>query len=159
MALADPEGVVTTAPANSAGVAAAMAARQPAVEAPAPTAQDAAPHGMTTEQQIQNWIASRAPGESFEQAVASAPADDRQMHGMVEAGIGTGGYRSYGAAVSLPIGENGRLDLSYREGKNDYWLTPGYFYPRYGFGAYRGVDSLSRSMSVGFNWSKDAVRD
>ena len=129
MALADPEGVVTTAPANSSGVAAAMAAPQPAVEAPAPTAQDAAPHGMTTEQQIQNWIASRAPGESFEQAVASAPADDRQMHGMVEAGIGTGGYRSYGAAVSLPIGENGRLDLSYREGKNDYWLTPGYFYP------------------------------
>lgn len=159
MALADPEGVVTTAPANSAGVAAAMAAPQPAVEALAPTAQDAAPHGMTTEQQIQNWIASRAPGESFEQAVASAPADDRQMHGMVEAGIGTGGYRSYGAAVSLPIGENGRLDLSYREGKNDYWLTPGYFYPRYGFGAYRGADSLSRSMSVGFNWSKDAARD
>lgn len=159
MALADPEGVVTTAPANSSGVAAAMAAPQPAVEAPAPTAQDAAPHGMTTEQQIQNWIASRAPGKSFEQAVASAPADDRQMHGMVEAGIGTGGYRSYGAAVSLPIGENGRLDLSYREGKNDYWLTPGYFYPRYGFGGYRGVNSLSRSMSVGFNWSKDAARD
>ena len=61
--------------------------------------------------------------------------------------------------MSLPIGENGRLDLSYREGKNDYWLTPGYFYPRYGFGGYRGVDSLSRSMSVGFNSSKDAARD
>mgnify|MGYP002652218350 CR=1 FL=1 len=29
------------------------------------------------------------------------------------AGIGTGGYRSYGAAVSLPVGENGRLDLAY----------------------------------------------
>ena len=154
----DPDGVVTTAPTNATTLAQALAAA-PEASLTAPTAQDAAPHGMTTEQQIQNWIASRAPGESFEQAVASAPADDRQMHGMVEAGIGTGGYRSYGAAVSLPIGENGRLDLSYREGKNDYWLTPGYFYPRYGFGGYRGVDSLSRSMSVGFNWSKDAARD
>lgn len=157
MALADPEGVVTTAPANSSGVATAMAAPQAVAAAPAPTAQDAAPHGMTTEQQIQTWIASRTPGESFEQAVASAPVDDRHMHGMIEAGVGTGGYRSYGAAVSLPIGENGRLDLAYREGKNDYWLTPGYFYPRYGFGGHRGLDSLSRSMSVGFNWSKDST--
>lgn len=159
LAMTDPEGVVTTAPANTPDIAAAMAAPAPETAPSTPTAQDAAPHGMTTEQQIQNWIASRAPGETFDEAVAAAPADDRQMHGMVDVGVGTGGYRSYGAAVSLPVGENGRLDLAYREGKNDYWNTPGYFYPRYGLGRYRNLDSTTRSMSVGFSWSKDGDKD
>lgn len=158
-ALADPDGVVTTAPSNTLDVAAAMTATAPAITTATPTAQDAAPHGMTTEQQIQSWIASRTPGESFDEAVAAAPADDRQMHGMVDVGVGTGGYRSYGAAVSLPVGENGRLDLAYREGKNDYWNTPGYFYPRYGMGRYRSLDNTSRSMSVGFSWSNYGDKD
>ena len=88
----DPDGVVATAPTNAPTLAQAMnAAPQAAVAAP--TAQDAQPHGMTTEQQIQNWIADRTPGASFDEAPAPGPQDDRQMHGMVEAGIGSGGYR------------------------------------------------------------------
>lgn len=172
VALTDPEGAVATAPSNALDVAAAMSA--PAVAAVVvPTAQDAAPHGMTTEQQIQNWIASRTPGASFNEPLDSGPAPERQMHGMVEAGIGTGGYRSYGAAVSLPIGENGRLDLAYREGKNDLWGMPGLYglrgfyngpgyYPGYGYGGvgrYRSQDSTSRTMSVGLSWSKDSDKD
>jgi hypothetical protein len=87
------------------------------------------------------------------------------MHGMVEAGVGTGGYRSYGAAVSMPIGENGRLDLAYREGRNEPWgygyeaygyglRGPG-FYPPYGRVRGYGGDSSRKSLSMGFSWSKD----
>lgn len=116
----DPDGVVATAPTNAPTLAQAMAAA-PEAAAPAPTAQDAQPHGMTTEQQIQAWLSNRTPGVDFQERLPEGPMDDRQMHGMVEAGVGTGGYRSYGAAVSMPIGENGRLDLAYREGRNEPW--------------------------------------
>ena len=166
----DPDGVVATAPTNAPTLAQAMnAAPQAALSAP--TAQDAQPHGMTTEQQIQNWISNRTPGASFEEAPAPGPQDDRQMHGMVEAGIGTGGYRTYGAAVSMPVGENGRLDLAYREARNEPWGY-GYGYPgRYGLagpGFYSpygvrargyGADTTSKSLSMGFSWSKDRDSD
>jgi len=156
-ALADPDGVVTTAPSGALDLASVAGAAAPS--GAEPTAQDAAPHGLTTEEQIQHWLASRAPAQSFEEAVAAAaPEDDRQMHGMVEAGIGTGGYRSFGAAVSLPVGENGRLDLAYREGRNEpyLWGYPGAFSPVYGLNRYPGYGGgRSRTMSMGFSWSKD----
>ena len=97
-------------------------------------------------------------GPSPKAVAAAAPEDDRQMHGMVEAGIGTGGYRSFGAAVSLPVGENGRLDLAYREGRNEpyLWGYPGAFSPVYGLNRYPGYGGgRSRTMSMGFSWSKD----
>lgn len=165
----DPDGVVTTAPTNAPALAQAMAAA-PEASLTAPTAQDAAPHGMTTEQQIQHWINSRTPGASFDEGAESGPPAERKMHGMVEAGIGTGGYRSYGAAVSLPVGENGRLDLAYREGRNEPWgygygggyglRGPG-FYPHYGGwrGRGYGADATTKSLSLGFSWSKEGNRD
>ena len=167
---ADPDGVVATAPTNSPTLAQAMNAA-PQVAVAAPTAQDAQPHGMTTEQQIQNWISNRTPGASFEEGPSPGPQDDRQMHGMVEAGIGTGGYRTYGAAVSMPVGENGRLDLAYREGRNEPWgygygspgryglAGPGFYSP-YGVRARGyGGDTTSKSLSMGFSWSKDRDSD
>jgi hypothetical protein len=160
-ALADPDGVVATAPRGALDLSSAAVAPIAAAP-PSPTAQDAAPHGLTTEEQIQGWIAARASAPSFEEAVIAVSADDRQMHGMVEAGIGTGGYRSYGAAVSVPVGENGRLDLAYREGHNlpTYWGYPRAYGPIYGLGRYGGVDvGRSRSMSMGFSWSKDGSDD
>src|SRR3990167_2267 len=104
------------------------------------------------------------------EAPAPGPQDDRQMHGMVEAGIGTGGYRSYGAAVSLPVGENGRLDLAYREGRNQPWgygygggyrlRRPGFYSPYGGWsGRGYGAASTSKSLSMGFSWSKDKDAD
>lgn len=162
----DPDGVVATAPANAPTLAQALSAA-PQTSVAAPTAQDAQPHGMTTEQQIQAWIANRTPGASFDEAPAENPQADRQMHGMVEAGVGTGGYRSYGAAVSMPLGENGRLDLAYREGRNAPWGY-GYGYPDrlslggpgvyspYGLrGRGYGAETNSKSLSMGFSWSKD----
>ncbi|MBA4807036.1 hypothetical protein [Brevundimonas sp.] len=165
----DADGVVATAPTNAPTLADALAAAPEAAVA-APTAQDAAPHGLTTEQQIQRWIDSRTPGASFQEPAAAGPTDDRQVHGMVEAGIGTGGYRSYAAAVSMPIGETGRLDLAYREGRNDlygygygggYGLRgPGYYAPHEGWrGGAHNSDSTSKSLSLGFSWSKDRDAD
>ena len=165
----DPDGVVATAPSNAPTLAQAMAAA-PEASLTAPTAQDAAPHGMTTEQQIQHWISSRTPGASFDESAEAGPPAERKMHGMVEAGIGTGGYRSYGAAVSMPVGENGRLDLAYREGRNEPWgygygggyglRGPG-VYPSYGGwrGRGYGADTTTKSLSMGFSWSKDDDAD
>jgi hypothetical protein len=165
----DPDGVVTTAPSNAPTLAQEMAA-VPEAALTAPTAQDAAPHGMTTEQQIQHWISSRTPGASFDESAEVGPPTERKMHGMVEAGIGTGGYRSYGAAVSMPVGENGRLDLAYREGRNEpygYGYGGGYglrgpgLYPSYsGWGGRGyGADTTTKSMSMGFSWSKNRDDD
>lgn len=125
----DPDGVVATArPTPAVLDSAAVMPEAPSVGV---AAQAAAPHGLTTDQQIERWVALRDPAETpF--ADDGEPTDDRKVHGMVDVGVGTGGYRSYGAAVSLPIGESARLDLSFRQIENG-------FYP-YGHGYGYGYD-------------------
>lgn len=90
---------------------------------PSTTVQSATAHGLTTDEQIDRWLESAAqapaPYSPWEE-----PADDRRVHGMVTAGIGTHGYRDYGASVSVPIGESGRLDLHYRKTEGDYLGYP-----------------------------------
>lgn len=135
----DPDGVVATAPVTTVQL---DATDMPAVASPAAAAQAAAPHGLTTDQQISRWIDNRSPGtRPFGEASGSGPVDDRQMHSQFSVGVGTGGYRDYGVAVSLPLGENGRLNLSYRQIENGYPVygygngySPGYGYG-YGYGA------------------------
>ena len=160
LAAALTDEVVSTAPRDSA-VAQAMVAPAEAPRSATPTANDAQPHDLTTAEQIDRWVAARNSDRPTFIETADEPADDRQMHGWVEAGIGTGGYRSYGAAVSLPIGENGRLGLMYRESKNEYGYGyyDGYGYggPGYGYG-YRspfGVGESRRSASASFSWNAD----
>src|SRR5215217_8715719 len=112
----DPDGVVATARATPA-LDAASAPETPTLEG---VAQEAAPHGLSTDQQIDRWLDSRDPGATpYANGELDTP-DDRQMHGEFNATVGTGGYRDYGVAVSLPLGENGRLDLSYRQVENGY---------------------------------------
>lgn len=177
---ADPDGVVTTAAradaSATAGVLAGTALDAEVGSAPTPSAQDAAPHGLTTNDQIEQWIARRTPGATYVETGDAGPADDRQIHGEVSAGIGTNGYRSWSAAVSLPIGERGRLDLAYSESKNDPY---GYYGGRYGYGPYgydygygyepgygreRGYarpfanDGVSRRMSVGVQFGESVER-
>ncbi|MDP1913372.1 hypothetical protein [Brevundimonas sp.] len=127
----DPDGVVVTAPATTVDLNATVQPLAPSTEG---ATQDAVPHGLSTDQQIGRWIAARSTADKPWAEAANEPADDRKMHGEVSFGIGTGGYRDYGAAVSLPIGENGRLDISYRQVEN------GYPYGGYGYG--RGYDDL-----------------
>tara|TARA_R110002167_G_scaffold88902_5_gene239639 strand:+ start:223 stop:828 length:606 start_codon:yes stop_codon:yes gene_type:complete len=138
----DPDGVVATAPATTVQL---DATEMPEAASPAAAAQAAAPHGLTTDQQISRWIDDRsAETQPFADRAGTGPVDDRQMHSQVSVGVGTGGYRDYGVAVSLPLGENGRLNLSYRQVENGYPIygygqgyTPGYGYGYgYGYGGY-----------------------
>lgn len=134
LAGSDPDGVVTTAPATDANLTAVTRPVAPTAEGAA--LQAAQPHNLTTDQQIDRWLESRDP-EARPYANATAERDtrvDRRMHTEFTAGIGTGGYRDYGMAVTLPIGENGTLGLSYRQVENGYGIG-GYGYPYRGLGA------------------------
>lgn len=133
----EPDGVIATAPRT----AISLDAGQPQPETP--TVHGAAeqaldPHGLTTDAQIERWIAARSPdAKPFADDLGGdyGATDDRRIHGMVEVGVGTGGYRSYGAAVSMPLGENGSLNLSVRQVENGFgYGYGGYGYDRFGYG-------------------------
>lgn len=123
----DPDGVVATAPATVVDLEATTQPTAPSVEG---AAQAAVPHGLSTDQQIDRWIDARSTADAPWAEAAPEALHDRKMHGEVSVGIGTGGYRDYGATVSLPIGDNGRLNLSYRQVENGYGY--GYGYGGYG---------------------------
>ncbi len=139
LANSDPEGVVSTAPRAGSGAVptarAAALAETVGEASPAVTLQTAAPHGLSTEEQISRWIGERKtdarPVEQW--ADAWEEAAPRKMHGEVSAGIGTGGYSDFAAAVSMPLGENGTLNLSVSQTKNAPW---GYGYGPYGYAPY-----------------------
>lgn len=121
----EPDGVVATAPATAVDL---DVAARPSAPSTAGAALQAVPHGLSTDQQIERWMAARSTADTPWGETAAGPADDRRPHGEVSFGIGTGGYRDYGAAVSLPLGKTGRLDFSYRQVENGY----GYGYGDYG---------------------------
>lgn len=123
----EPDGVVATAPATTVDLT--VVERPVAASAEGAAQQAAEPHNLTTDQQIDRWLASRDPEATpYASQRGERPVDDRKMHTEIVAGIGTGGYRDYGMAVSLPIGENGRLNLSYRQTENGFYGY-GYGYP------------------------------
>ena len=116
------DSVVTTAPATP-GVREGAAAP---VAPPVGGTLQSAPHGLSTDQQIAQWLAARSASDPAPHDDSPVWRDDRKPHGELSVGVGTGGYRDYAAAVSLPIGESGRLDISLRQSKNDPY--------RYGYG-------------------------
>ena len=130
MGAGDPDGVIVTAP-NGQG-SPPVAAEAPVVQTPP---RQSAAHGLTTDEQIEAWIAARREADDslpFE----GEPVDDRQVHGEFSVGVGTGGYRAYGGSVSLPVGRDGRVDLQYRQIENDPY---GRRYDPYGgYDAWRG---------------------
>lgn len=115
MGVGEPDGLVRTAPETGVSAAVMDAAAAP-VAAPQ---EPAAPHGLTTEQQIDRWIAGRAAPEGVD--AATAPPE-RRISGYVEAGIGSGGSSSYGGGVAVPLGERGFAEFHYRrsEGRARY---------------------------------------
>jgi hypothetical protein len=121
----DPDGVVATAPATSVDLGATGVPDAPSVVG---AAQAGVPHNLTTAEQIDRWIAARSIEDRPYDRPWGASPNDGLPHGEVSVSVGTGGYRDYGASVSLPIGEHGRLDLSYRQVEN------GYPYGGYGYG-------------------------
>lgn len=124
----DQDGVVTTAPAANPILDGAVTPVAPPVSG----SQEMAPHGLTTDQQIAQWLAARPAPDPAPHDESPVWRDDRMPHGEVSVGVGTSGYRDYAAAVSLPIGEAGRLDISVRQSRNNPY---GYGYG-YGYGAY-----------------------
>ena len=142
----DPEGVVTTAPRGDQSVLTASAAALAASTtdaSPSTTVQSAAPHGLSTDEQIARWI-----GERTAETASKAPADPwaesepRKMHGEFSVGMGTGGYQDYSAAVSLPLGETGTLNLLVSQTKNSPWgygYGSSWDYPYGGYGRPFGV--------------------
>lgn len=129
LGMGEPDGVVATAPATSVDLDATIQPLAPSTDG---ATQSAVPHGLSTDEQIDRWIAGRSaddkPYAETSGGALDAFEDDRKPHGEVSVSIGTGGYRDYAAAVSLPVGENGRLDISYRHVEN------GYGYRGYGYG-------------------------
>ncbi|WP_269513883.1 hypothetical protein [Brevundimonas subvibrioides] len=129
----DPDGVVSTAPQGAdsvvVGAVAPTTDARPDASLIAPTIQS-----LTTAEQIDRWIAARpAPDAPF--ASDREPADDRKMHGFVSGAVGTGDFSAVSVGVSLPIGEKGRLDLSFSQTRNGYGgYGYGYGYPGYGYG-------------------------
>ncbi len=134
----DQDGAVATAPATAVALDATARTIAPPVGS---VSQSSDPHGLSTDEQIARWLEARAPEPAALGDDSPVWRDDREMHSEFDVGVGTGGYRSYGAAVSLPIGESGRLDLSIRHVENDpygygyaagydpYFSDSGYIFP------------------------------
>lgn len=151
------DGVVATAPATTVDL---TATARPVAPSTAGAAQEAVPHGLSTDEQIDRWIATRSTADQLWAEAAAGPMDDRKMHGQVSFGIGTGGYLDYGAAVSLPIGETGRLGITYRQVENGYGYG-GYGYDRgYGPLAYDdgGYGVSSRAGFAAFEVRSERAR-
>lgn len=153
----DPDGVVVTAPATTVDL---EATAQPVTASTEGATQTAVPHGLSTDQQIDRWIAARSTADQSWVEAANERTDDRKMHGEISVGVGTDGWRDYGVAVSLPIGEHTRLDLQYRHVENGppyayygsgldnpYFDDSGYAFPGYQPGA--AVEYESRLMRPG----------
>lgn len=135
----DPDETIRTAtvPGVSAETVAAEgeAAADAAANAPALTVeQDPEPHGLTTDQQISRWLADAPAVPTGADAAYDGPVDgiawdsERRVRSEFSVGIGTEGYRQYGASVSVPLGEGGQLNLHYSEVKNGYPAYGGYGY-------------------------------
>lgn len=134
----DPDEIIRTASApgvSAETVAAEGEAAAEAAETRVSTAeQDPDPHGLTTDQQISRWLATAPAVPPGADTAYDGPVDgiawdnERRVRGEFSAGIGTGGYRQYGASVSVPLGERGHLELHYSEVKNGFPAYGGYGY-------------------------------
>jgi len=77
-------------------------------------------------------------------ATSTTDAPDRKIHGVVELGIGSGGYRHAYARADMPVGENGQLSIAVDQTRfNDRGRGR---FARYGASPYgAGATSLSFS--------------
>lgn len=94
----------------------ALAADEPvatASQTPAPAA------AVSTAQQIDDFIRTSpaVDTEAASEVDGVVARDDRKVHGVVEVGVGTGGYRSVYVRTDMPLGETGRLSLAFEDTK------------------------------------------
>lgn len=109
--------------------------------APAPAAPTAT-RPLTTQEQIDAWLKAspvKTTAEDGGGPLNLSRDDDggplkRKVHGSVEVGVGTGGYRHMSASALFPVGETGTLGVAVSQtefGKNGRW---GYGYDGFGYG-------------------------
>lgn len=122
-------------------VATAKATSSPAqaAAAPAPAAPEAT-RPLTTQEQIDAWLKASPVKTTSQDGPLNLSRDDdagpikRKVHGSVEVGVGTGGYRHMSATALFPVGETGTLGVAVSQtefGKNGRW---GYGYDDFGYG-------------------------
>lgn len=101
-------------------VLACLAGSAAAQEAMSTAGASGSPPAAETARQIEDWIASSPvmPEEDVLQGLARPR--DGAIHGQIELGVGTGGYRSAALTTVMPLGERGTLMLSYGQSQNDY---------------------------------------
>jgi hypothetical protein len=100
----------------------------PALAEEAPQATAAQTPAPTVGQQIDEYLRTSPAARIDDDSVTGVTArDDRQVHGEVAVGVGTGGYRSFYMRSDMPLGETGRLSLAFSDTRNAR------------FGDYRGV--------------------
>ena len=149
---AEPDELVTTAPAAATGPAVASDA---AVVAPSVAA---AP--VTTAEQIDDFIKTSPwrAADNGDAAIDGVVArEDRKPHGEVSVSVGTGGYRSVYARTEMPVGDSARIALAFedtrfgRNGRGYYGGPYGNPYGGlYGGGLYGGGGySFGASMALG----------
>lgn len=165
----DQDGVINTAPRQSADLPLASASTIEAATPSTTVGSAAAPHGLSTSEQISQWVGQ---GRA-ERASSDRPWDDgfetagpRKPRSEFSVSMGTGGYRDYSAAVELPLGESGTLNLAVRQSKNDPYAYGDYYSPYdvWGRGHYREPGYYSglrgpesRLLQGGSAWSRDRV--
>ena len=112
-----------------------------AAAAPAPAAPEAT-RPLTTQEQIDAWLKAspvKTTAQDGGEPLNLSRDDDagpikRKVHGSVEVGVGTGGYRHMSATALFPVGETGTLGVAVSQtefGKNGRW---GYGYDEFGYG-------------------------
>jgi hypothetical protein len=94
----------------------ALAADEPMATA-SPTPAPAA--AVSTAQQIDDFIKTSpaVDTKAADEVDGVVARDDRKVHGVVEVGVGTGGYRSVYVRTDMPVGENGRVSLAFEDTK------------------------------------------
>ncbi len=169
----DPQGVVATAPQGDNFVPQAAPAGTEAPDA------EPVPHGMTTEEQIDAYLAAGREAERQQHDqdryanLDVLPSYDRRTY--IDAGyaFGSHGYQAYHATVVAPLGDNVTVGLSYSKSEGGipsgyYGYAPGYDYGRRPWVGGRppsvqpqatSAESMTTvGASLKIDWSDDAPR-
>lgn len=95
-------------------LAALIAGPALAADEPVATASGAAP--PTVAEQIDAYLKTSPVLQADDGQVQGVTArDDRKPHGVVQVGVGTGGYRSIYVRSDMPLGETGRLSVAFED--------------------------------------------
>jgi hypothetical protein len=120
-----------------------VATAPPAAAPNAPASTAAAP--MSTADQIEAFIHDAPPvqmtkGEMND--LATSAGQPRRIHGFVDVGMGTGGYRSVLAGADVPLGHTGTVSLAVGDVRFRGLGPYGYGYGYRGFAPYDAQSAL-----------------